>query len=112
MELALKAILDKLQQLMQLPTSPTRGSILLCPNAEVVGPEADLKRDIYYKILAVLDTGRSWLSKKSPVGDRHLSSEEYEHIEKILENDPDQSTFFEAYHLAQSAENLMHDIAA
>lgn len=112
MERALAEILDRLDNILTPPTSYTNGTILFFPNKEDLGPVADLKREIYEKCAAVVETGRAWLSNKSFFGARHLTSAAYDQIDSVLSGDPEQRAYFEAIHLAQSAENLLHEGAA
>ncbi|MBV6690288.1 hypothetical protein LN565_19595 [Xanthomonas euvesicatoria pv. euvesicatoria] len=112
MSQSLKSVLQRLEQIITPPTSYTNGTVVLYPDATESGPVADLKRDIWGKCVAVLDTGKAWLSRKQPLGLRHLSGNESDKAESVLAQDSECRAFQEAVMLAQTAENLLHEAAA
>jgi len=112
MSQSLEIVLKRLEQIVTPPTSYTNDTVVLYPDATESGPAADLKRDIWKKCVAVLRTGRAWLSKKQLLGPRHLTGNESDEAESVLAEDPEHRAFQEALALAQTAENLLHEGAA
>jgi hypothetical protein len=85
----------------------TNGPKIYLPEPDDDSPQAALKRDLIRRASTILDAGKAKLQGQRVRLLPGVKEDDFDRLEEVLEEDPEQREFFELLHVAISAQLLI-----
>ena len=108
----LQAAVSRLQDLLTPPVGYAYAAKIFPPEDDDLSAQANFKRDLFSRSLAILESGSTTLADQSPSALREIGERDFDQIEELLATDPEQRDFFKLANAAAAVVDAIRRAAA